>query len=271
MSDYWINICVLVCFLLLGACTPHHRPVFLQKSAVQLSSPLVQVDSVFFYQQATIRVGPVQEGCQVYYVDSTTHADLLHPTPDKSLLAHQSSSLQFTTKGDGFQPSETVSINVFKIKPVQVRINSTNEAKAPYDKSPLRVLVDQQKAGKSFRHAGWLGFQETQIELELECKDVSLLELVLSCLEDQGSWIFAPTTIQASFYDADDQLLSVQKENYLADVQQEGHAFRFLRVPAPEQKISRISLIITNLKTIPDWHPGSGHQPWLFIDEIILL
>jgi hypothetical protein len=95
----------------------------------------------------------------------------------------------------------------------------------------------------------------------------------VDCLRAQGAWIFLPGRVEAAV-SLDGETwnrvrgvdVPLQNQPELASVRvdvdlsgPEGPVpCRFLRVRA------------RNLGPLPDWHPGSPEQAWLFVDEIVV-
>ncbi len=269
MSGYWW---IIVCFfsVCLGAC---HRPsaiTFVQMEEVQLSRPGLRVNQVFFRDVATIYLNEPLPGCQIYYTDNGEVPDEKSQVAKDSIQLITTAKLRLKTIGGSYQPSEEVSLEVFRLKAQAAGIKCSAEPKAPYDQAEAAILIDQQKGSANFRDGKWLGYQAEQLSFDIELDGKTIAGLTLSVLEDQNSWIFAPDTVQVQFYDEADGLLAEGQMLYETASPKQGTTYRFLTIEVGEIQPTRATLTINNLNAIPNWHPGSGHTPWLFIDEILI-
>ena len=255
--------------LILGACTPKGKTVFVQTEAVRLSKPVVRVEHHFFEKEATLHPGPPQEGTVVRYA---TGEDSLHagsPVADRPITVDESSTLRFQRSGGGFMPSEEVVVEVLKLRPEKTSLTAASFANPPYNKTPQAALTDKKKSSMDFRNDDWVGYKKETVTYVLSFPSAQVTGITLSCLEDQASWIFAPSSLKATFYDvAGDELRTVSKR-YLAELQKP-KSFRFLTLTTRQLRAASIKLEVESLSAIPGWHPGKGKKPWLFVDEVLL-
>lgn len=270
MSAYKYTILtVFLCSLL--ACQQPVLPMFLQASQVQLSRPQIKAEEVFFTTSTRIHVGPVHPDCQVevVYDDSLMSTEYL-PVQD-TLTVHKSADLHFISSGQGFLSSVPRSISLFKVSTNQASFLTTPIPTAPYHLPDPAILLDRQKGTLDFRSSSWLGYQSSDLEFELSLHENTIEGVGISVLEDQHSWIFAPRELVVTCYDSSGQLLAEAVANYVAEEQHSSSTYQYLQVAFPAISATTIKIRISNLEVIPDWHPGHGNKPWLFLDEIFIL
>lgn len=265
---YWLLVYFWVtCF---SGCHRLSTIDFVQVEDVQLSRPSVQVSQVFFQDNTTIYLGQSLAGCQIYYTDNGEAPNSKSQLAGDSIRVSNTSQLKFKTIGGRYKASEEVSVEVFRLQAKAAGIECSAAPKAPYDQAEVAILIDQQKGSTNFRDGQWLGYQAEQLSFDIELDGTTIAGLTLSVLEDQNSWIFAPEVMQVQFYDQVGTVLAEGQMNYNSASQKDGSAFRFLTIKVDEIQPTRARIAINNLAAIPDWHPGSGHAPWLFIDEILI-
>lgn len=264
-------IALVVFGLLFSACQHKHRGVFMQSSSVQLSKPLIRVDSVFFYESAEIYIAEPPAKSQVYCVEDSREENEEASLAGKKMTITESGQFRFNSRSNDFIASEEIELELFKVTSQNLTIEKASEAKEPYNQASPDILFDHHKAGKNFRKGDWLGYQEEVITFELALSSGPVSGLALSFLEDQHSWIFGPASMEANFYDDAGKLIVEAQANYMAEKEQKGSALRFLKINMAEIVATRIKVTIRNLASIPDWHPSKGHSPWLFLDEIVIL
>ncbi|MGB5499782.1 MAG: chitobiase/beta-hexosaminidase C-terminal domain-containing protein, partial [Maribacter sp.] len=128
-------------------------------------------------------------------------------------------------------------------------------------------LIDGQKGSLQFRSGReWIGFQTSPVTITIDLKnsiDLSLLKV--SCLQNQGAWIFAPKKI--TVFSDSEQVGEVTIEN--ASNNQENQ-LKIIPVPIENGTYSKLKIMVYSLSEIPQWHQGKGTLPWLFLDEILV-
>lgn len=263
-----ILLCLAALFTL-TACTPKGKTVFVQTEAVQLSRPVVRVEHHFFEQEATLHPGPPQERTAVRYSMGTDSLHAGSPVADQSITVDESATLRFQRSGGGFIPSEEVVVEVLKLRPEKTSLTAASFASPPYHETPQAALTDRQKSGMDFRNEDWVGYQKETVTYVLSFPSAQVSGITLSCLEDQASWIFAPSALKATFYDVAGNPLRTVTKRYLAELQKP-KSFRFLTLTTRQLRAASIKLEVESLSAIPSWHPGKGSSPWLFVDEVLL-
>lgn len=254
--------------LLLYSCTDNTS--FLQEDAVALSPPVVEVADYFFTDATQVDIGKTQGNAQVHYTTDGTLPSTESPVAQSSLQIKEPQTLTFRTLGDGFLPSESVAVEVLQLSAQSLTLLSATPASPPYNKVLDTVLVDRSKAGKNFRETDWLGYQDSLLTFELSLDGGPINGIALSVLEDQASWIFAPSAIKATFYDAAGEEVASGQTTYPTETEKSGSHFRFLRVTTGAISATRVRVEVICLSQIPDWHPGAGKVGWIFLDEVFL-
>jgi len=261
---------ILVLVVLLGSCIAK-RVTFVQQGEVQLSAPHVSVDSVFFRKETKLNFGAFQPGFSLCVTDEMDKSYGVVLISNEALSFAKSAKLNYLVKDHRYIPSEITKVQIYKVKDRNVDIEYLSPRTEPYNTAQATVLIDQQKAAKQFGHSGWLGFKQDSVVIELSLEAESIEGVALSFLQDQKSWIFGPTSMRFEAFDQDGLQLDQSVEHYKAGVQREGVSFQFLESTFNEIYPSTIRITIFPLASIPDWHLGAGKEPWLFIDEIVLL
>ncbi len=126
------------------------------------------------------------------------------------------------------------------------------------------TLVDGIKGKRPWNGAEWLGFDTSKLEIILDAgKKVNLNAVELSFLEDPTSWIYAPTEL--NFYVAKNK----KKWKKIATVSSMDKAKEIWNQPI-RRKARFVKIVVNSPDKISEGKPGSGHKPWLFMDEIML-
>ena len=237
----------------------------------QLAKPLVQIEGgSFFEKSSTIRCDFRLEGASIRYT-----LDKTEPTPESPLYVvpfkiSQSATLKVKAFKMGFQPSETVSHQLFKLKASPVSVKLSPVPKAPYQARGGKTLYDQKEGSFNFRDGRWIGYNEGPVTIDIDLGEThDQGKLVVSTLISPGSWIMHPGKIEASFSEDGEHYGSFLASK--VQVAKPGDSpdkkyYRFMIKSAT--RYARI--IIKPLAQLPDWHPGNGQPGWVFLDEIFI-
>lgn len=276
MSNSELNWYGYVLLLLLGqACQSGQMSVedqhFLQRDSVQLAPPFIARPSVFFEKSTLLPLKLDVDGVRLSYElkvgDAVKQGDYQAP-----LDIHNDFQLKVQAHHPDFQSSETSSVEGLRIDNcINYQIQSASpEPDERYAGRGWNNLHDKVKGNSNHWQKEWLGFngQEVQIDLELE-KAVATFSCTISCLVKQGSWIFAPETIEI--------LASKDGENFMAPLQvqtekaaAETIAYYFPKLSGTLEDCRFLRIKIKALTEIPEWHLGAGNPAWVFIDEILI-
>ncbi len=252
-----------------SSCGQSKKITFLESEVIALSTPRIEIDSLLFRKNATVKLILGQSECDIRYTIDGSEVT------ENSLLYEKPVRLQETTvlQAKGFHPqfksSETVTIGVRKIKRdlKNPKITLTPEPHQNYKGQGSNTLLDSRKGTVNFREGDfWLGFQEPTVSINLTFdQPMSLNTVVFSLLNDQDSWIFLPhrITIHSGGKKIGSAILS---ESGLKHKKQTD----FIEIEVLEAQYNQINVSIMALEEIPEWHPGKGTSPWTFIDEILI-
>ena len=164
-----------------------------------------------------------------------------------------------------FLDSEVVEMNLIKLPSKKIKdIVSFRPPSQKYSDKGDNILIDHVKGTANFREK-WLGYEGDTIMFSLSFEKSIVRKIIVSCLQDQDAWIFAPSKIRIKYYD---KILA--ETELLGCIDQKSNSNIFTEVSLPLLEREHLILEIIAPKEIPSWHPGSGNKPWLFIDEILI-
>lgn len=263
---FYVGILLMLC-----ACKERTETVVYSTTDIlQLAPPQVQVDSLLFNDKAQVAAILNMNGVEIRYTldgDEVTKNATLY---DQTLQVTEASEFTFRAFHPDYLPSKPIGTRLLKVKKdvSTAKVTLTPQADENYSGDGPKVLVDLQKGTSQFRAGNhWLGFQGEQIKIALEFeKETSISKLILSSLNDHGSWIFLPKGIQV-FTDGK-QKIGMVSVPIPSEVEPKNIAL--LDVPVVPGTYKNIEIYIDLLETIPDWHQGTGTSPFFFIDEILV-
>ena len=235
----------------------------------QLAAPIIQVDSTLFKQGATITMSFGFPNSEIRYSLDGNQVDGGSPVYEGPIAINKASTIKAVAFHTDFKSSEQTVVQVEKIKHKisDATITIAPEPHANYRGLGATSLVDMQKGSSQFRGGTqWLGFQTGKTTITIDLANALELSLIkVSCLQNQGGWIFSPKEIVV--HSGSKEVGKVAVEN--AGEQQENQ-LKVIPVPIKEDNYSQLRVTVFLLDEIPQWHQGKGTTPWLFLDEILV-
>lgn len=235
---------------------------------IQLSAPIIALDSVFFHQSATLRLTLDHPEVTLHYATAgevITRQDNRYVAP---LVFKNTQAIQVQAFHPSCRASEVQEIEVVRLNEIakQATLKLTPAPKAPYDIGGTKNLQDFHKASTAFRAGGWLGFQADTITINVDFPVIQTVRSVgLSFLKDHHSWIFLPERIEVW----QDKQPVAQVEIPLATSKQAA-ALKIKILSFPSINTTKLELKLIRTTKIPAWHPGKGLSPWIFLDEVLV-
>ena len=250
-----------------------HPQEFAVGAHFQLAEPTLTTSAIFFENENEIKLSLDYENVTLHYTLDGSKPTENSPTYDHPILVNKSGEFKARAFHPTCQPSNIVSVNYFKInkKPPIKNIELIKQPSKKYPGTGSAGLVDLKKGSDNFRENKWMGFNGDNVEVLIEFKKTfSFEKITASILSNPSSWIFSPAGMEVfisvdgkDFYKIAEKEFGPPKENMPTGQ-------LFFSVNFKNEKSRFLKVVIENIPTIPDWHPGKGKPAWLFIDEILI-
>ncbi len=131
-------------------------------------------------------------------------------------------------------------------------------------------LIDGLRGHENFRLGGWQGYQDQDFVGTVDLGQIKPIQHVAAgFLQDTGSWILMPRQVEFWLSDDGEHFSLAGTVNH----QVPDTATSPLRLDMElklKSKARYVKLIARKYGALPDWHLGSGHPAFIFIDEIII-
>jgi len=263
-------IFVISVLILLGCNRQSNKSIYLQESNTVLSPPKVSIDDVFFEIQTMLRVPEIDESVDIRYTSDGSEPTEISNLADEVIKVNDSGIFKFKAFRSGMIPSKTVEVEAFATRKVNwIGINATTPHEK-YTSSPS-VFSNKIKGDFNFHSDEWCGYQDSIVSYSISLeKNEEVNGIVLSTLVDQKSWIFAPEFVSLTYTFSDETTEIHRVEEPESHILTDKH-MRFIKINTETRTPIKIDIQVHNLTAIPDWHPGKGLKPWLFVDEILIL
>ncbi|MEO6681409.1 MAG: family 20 glycosylhydrolase [Ginsengibacter sp.] len=162
--------------------------------------------------------------------------------------------------------SAVITKDFFFNKATGKKITIKNSPAPSYPGTGAFSLVNGIVTTKGLKESSeWLGFAGKDIEAEIDLGSVTpVKKVVLNTLDENGSWIYLPKTIEVLGSEDGKTYNSLGLRK--VDQKKDAHTRQF---SFPVDVNARyIKVMAENLGIIPDNMPGAGARAWLFADEI---
>ncbi|HLE62508.1 MAG TPA: GH92 family glycosyl hydrolase, partial [Pyrinomonadaceae bacterium] len=132
-------------------------------------------------------------------------------------------------------------------------------------------LIDGIRGTTNFSSGAWQGHQGQDLTAVVDLGRMqSISKLGAGFLQDVRSWIWMPRRIEFELSIDGKQFTRVLSiSNDVSDQQYETVIRNFVG-SIPSQRARYVRIKVVNYGKIPVWHPGSGGDAWIFVDEIII-
>lgn len=238
----------------------------------QLSPPQMEIDSVFFFQYAEVKLELDYPGASIHYTTDGTSMDTNSMIYDGPFYILGSVDLRAKAFHPNLLNSEEVGVSLRQL-PAQMVSMDLQASEAPdsrYRGSGMKGLMDQKKGSLNFAgdKTQWMGWQTDSLNLTINFAQATALNsLTLSTLENHGAWIFTPQSVQIF---EEDRLIG--EYTYPVPEAAKPAGFQFLDIPLEPGDYNTLTVRL-QATPLPAWHPGTDQDQvgWIFIDEIIPL
>lgn len=179
---------------------------------------------------------------------------------EKSNLVHVAAF-----RGNAMSRVETA--EVIKVQSLESYELST-EPSPRYAGAGAATLFDLKEAPLDFKDKAWLGFEGASATTSIVLKKPNAEKVVVSCLHQPSSWIFAPRSIQVE--GSADGLTWKSVGQWTASQEYESIIKGKLRleVPLKDTGLKYLRIFVESIGKCPEGHSGAGKPGWLFLDEV---
>lgn len=242
---------------------------FLTSDSIQLAPPKIVADSVLFKKSTGLSIHLNEEGSVIRYTLDGSEVVENSQVYKEPLKITSTTRIKVKAYHPQYRSSEIQSLEVRRIQEdmSSAEVSVTPDPNSNYAGNGSATLVDGRRGALNFRAGkNWLGFQEPNITINLMLsKETEMENVVVSVLRDQDSWIFSPKSIQV-----------ISEGNAIGQLTVSGSTepgskkLQFLTVPIEKGSYKELTITISPIDQIPDWHAGKGTSSWVFIDEIMV-
>ena len=157
-------------------------------------------------------------------------------------------------------------------KGLKGKINYETDYNQWYTAGGENGLIDGKLGGYDSRDGNWQGFWGNDAKIRVDFDDFQYSkEIIMNFYQYSNSWIFVPKKVE--IWHSEDNI----KWNRFGDLEvlsktdpkKRGKTIEEIVYTAKKEiKFKHLSIRVTNLGKVPNWHEAAGSDAWIFMDEI---
>jgi hypothetical protein len=232
---------------------------------------MLQYESVFFKNAATLSIGFAQPGCSVRYTTDGSEPTGSSALYSKPIAVNRNTTITARAFGQGFTPSAPVQVSFWHAG-LPFAVTSSTAPNERYTANGAAALADNKGGNTNHGSGTWLGYDTDSVVIDLAAMgNTNVRSIMLHCLQNQGAWIFLPERIRVYSLNKDGVQAALLASADLPAKQEEVTSAKPLQVPLAQAFGGNgLRIIIYPVKQLPEWHAGKGLHAWFFIDELKL-
>jgi hypothetical protein len=232
-----------------------------------LPIPWFDAPAQLFSDYLEVRINPARIGLRVERLVEE-NGKMTWLNVKSPLIITETCSIDARAVDDFGNVSHIVSAHYFK-KPNNWKVELKSKYNPQYSAGGPEGLIDGIRGTTNWRKGDWQGYQGQDFEVIIDLGEVKTVhDISVGFLQDVRSWIWMPTLAEFSF-STDGKQFSEPKTQAHKVLNNDYEVQRVeLKIKVEPIKSRYVKVIARNFGTIPDWHPGRGHEAFIFVDEI---
>mgnify|MGYP001413959450 CR=1 FL=1 len=159
----------------------------------------------------------------------------------------------------------------FRKKPNDWTVKVLSGYSRQYTGGGENAIVDGIRGTVNFASGEWQGVQGKPYEAVIDLRrETEIKELGGSFLQVAGSWIWMPDRIEFDISNDGVNFTRIAEIKPGFPQREMTPTVKEFRQTIARTKARYVRIRAYNFGKIPSWHPGSGGDPWIFVDEIFV-
>ena len=253
---------------------PGQEPVSRISGAAIVPVPLIKGAGQTFKRDLTIDMQSIGAATAIHYTTDGSQPTARSPRFTKPFAIDKSMTVKAIAVDTGRQ--SRVATAKFQQIPHDWKLTLLSKYSSQYTGGGDFALIDGIRGTTNWTSGAWQGYWGKDFVAVVDLgKPQTITKLGAGFLQEAGSWIWMPRTVSFE--------LSPDGQNFMPvltipnDVPDGSNpefnvgtlAKDFVKnITSREARYVRIKAV--NFGKIPSWHPGSGGDAWIFVDEIII-
>ncbi len=138
-----------------------------------------------------------------------------------------------------------------------------------YESGGPDALTDGVTGSLDFKDGKWTGFEGNDLEAVVDLGKKTFIDRISAgFLQDTGSWIFLPDSVQYSVSDNGKEFHRVAGLKNNVFTKEKGPVIKSFEAHFNRIQARYIKIYAKNIGVCPPWHSAAGSKAWLFVDEV---
>jgi uncharacterized membrane protein len=236
-----------------------------------LNPPKIEFNKVVFQDSSELLIShPIRTAEIRYTLDGSEPDSIQSPVYSVPIWLKKTAQIRAKAFASEWYGSPIVSTLLFKegIKPQSYKLAS--EPHVRYSAKGATSLFDGIKGKTTHGSGDWLGFTDTELEIEVFLdKNSKPTTLDVSILKNEGAYIFPPERVDIWIGDQSGWQKIPETPTQVSTKLEEAR-FGVLSYTLPDTQFDKLKIRLKPISKLPAWHPGAGAKGWVFVDEILL-
>ena len=232
--------------------------------------PVIKAASQTFRRNLEVSLLPIGNPVTLHYTTDGSEPGSSSPKFTKPFLIKADTTLKALAIAANGARSHVVTATYHRI-PHDWTITLQSSYSSQYTGGGDFALIDGIRGTTNWSGGRWQGYQGKDFVAVIDLGEVKKVSKVgAGFLQDAGSWIWMPTRVEIELL-RDGRSLgpAISITNEVSEKQTGVVTRDFVRTISP-QDARYLKIRAVNFGKIPSWHPGSGGDAWIFVDEVII-
>lgn len=243
-----------------------------QSTPLTLVSPSIFYSKTIFDDTLQVKLEFPFKGVALHYTLDQTDPTSSSPQYNGSpLVLDQSATVRVIAAKPGWENSPVAEATFAKRKHKPIAATLSPKPSEKYPGKGGESLIDN-LLGLDATDPAFLGFEGSHATAVLDFgKKINLTRAGIHYLENNGSWIFAPSGLELWASTDKKSWIPVGKSTFPVNtsMQNTKTGVRSLALSTPIET-QYLKMHISSPLQNPAWHPGKGQKCWIFIDEVLI-
>jgi putative alpha-1,2-mannosidase len=238
------------------------------------TTPVIESDSRTFTGKTTVTIKSAPENARIFYTADGREPTVRSPRYISPFTIEDSSTIKaiavFFIRNRISGSSGVAEAHFYK-KPNDWTVQIFSKYNRQYTGGGDEGLIDGIRGTVSFASGEWQGYQGQDFVAVVDLqRSTEIHELGGGFLQNARSWIWMPTRIEFELSD-DNQTWhkAAEIKTDVAPDDMDPVIRDYTQTIAPT-KARYVRITARNFGKIPSWHPGSGGDAFIFVDEILV-
>ncbi len=233
--------------------------------------PVIKAASQTFTDRLEVSVVTADgKPAALHYTTNGTPPDANSPKFTAPFFIEANTTVKaFAIAPDGRQSREVVA--KYHRIPHDWKITLLSNYSSQYTGGSAFAVIDGIRGTKNWSGGAWQGYQGKDFVAVLDLGRAQQVSTVgAGFLQDIASWIWMPRRVEVELSLDGKKFSSAFSIHPDVWEQQGGVVMKDVVQSIPPQSARYIRIRAVNFGKIPAWHPGSGGDAWIFVDEILV-